>query len=235
MLNCPVCQAENDQYATVCTKCGGFLQNRIPNLDLFDIVWKIIESPRKAFHVITLAEHKNYALFLYVLTGITATFAGFWYFALGDRIGNILVIIFLATLIGVPVGILLCPLTSLVHWGMVKILGKNASIRTSLGTTSYALVPIIMSLILIMPIELLTFGSYLFTLNPPPITIKPVSYIVLLGLDGLLLGWSFLLQIIGTSIGSQLSLWKSILVSLVVYGVMVYGLKLGGEVALKMF
>jgi hypothetical protein len=235
MLNCPVCQTENDMYATVCTKCGSFLQNRIPNLDLFYIAWKVLESPRKAFHLITLAEHKNYVLFLYTLAGIAAAFAGFWYFTLGEVIGNILVLIFFALLIGIPLGLILCPVASLVHLVMVKILGKNVSFRISLGTTGYALVPIIISLLFVKPIELLTFGLYFFSVNPPPIAIKPVSYVVLIGFDGVLLVWSFLLLIVGTKIGCQLSVWKSTLVSAVVYVLILFGLTIGFESAVRMF
>ena len=94
MINCSVCQTENDEFSIVCKKCGGFLQNRVPNLDLFDVLWKIIESPRSAFRTIMLSEHKNYAVFLYSLIGIAITFAGFWQFKLGNRIENILLVIF---------------------------------------------------------------------------------------------------------------------------------------------
>ena len=158
MINCLVCQTENDEYSTICKKCGGFLQNRVPNLDLFDILWKIIESPKKAFRLIMLAEHKNYAVFLYTLSGIAITFAGFWHFKLGDRFENILLIIFLAILIGIPFGIALCPIVSSLHWGLSRLLGSKALFRNSLGITSYSLVPIVISLIFVLPIELLTFG-----------------------------------------------------------------------------
>jgi hypothetical protein len=235
MINCSVCQTENDQYSTVCKKCGGFLQNRVPNLDLFDVLWKIIENPRNAFRLIMLAEHKNYALFLYTLSGIAITFTGFWYFKLGDRFENILVLIFLSILIGIPLGIALCPIASSLHWGLSKILGNKASFRNSLGITSYSLTPIVISLLFVLPVELLTFGMYFFTFNPPPITIKPISYMLLIGLDIALTVWAWVILIIGTKVGNQISLWKSIVISSVVYGLIVIGLVAGGGYALKMF
>ena len=127
MIICSVCQTENDQFVSICKKCGGFLQNRIPNLDLFDVLWKIIETPRNAFRLIIRAEHKNYALFLYTLSGIAVTFAGFWHFKLGNRFENILLIIFPAILIGLLIGIALCPIASSLHWGLSKILGNKSS------------------------------------------------------------------------------------------------------------
>ncbi|MCX6121432.1 MAG: Yip1 family protein [Ignavibacteriales bacterium] len=235
MIKCSVCQTENDQYATICKKCGSFLQNRVPNLDLFDVLWKIIENPRDAFRLIMRAEHKNYAVFLYTLSGIAVTFAGFWHFKIGDRFENILVLIFLAILIGIPLGIVLCPIASSLHWGISKILGNKVSFRTSLGITSYSLTPIVLSLFLVLPLELLTFGMYFFTFNPPPITIKPILYILLIGLDFSLAVWAWVLLIIGTNVGNQISLWKSIVMSSVVYGLLVIGLVAGGGYVLKIF
>lgn len=234
MITCSVCQTENDQYSTICSKCGGFLQNRIPNLDLFDIVWKIIESPRTAFRLIMLAEHKNYAVFLYALTGIAITFAGFWHFKLGDRFENILLIIFLGILIGIPTGLVLSPIASSIHWGVTTILGNKTSFRKSLGITSYSLIPIILSLVLVLPIELLTFGMYFFTFNPPPITIKPILYMALIGFDGAVVVWAWILLIIGTKVGNQTSLWKSILISSLVYACIALGLLTGIEYVLRM-
>jgi hypothetical protein len=233
MINCTVCQTENDQYSTICKKCGSFLQNRIPNLDLFDVVWKTLESPKNAFRLIMIADHKNYALFLYSLLGIALTFASFWYFSFGERIDNILFIIFFGLVIGLPVGVAFCPIISTLHWGVSKILGNKRSFRDSLGITSYSFTPIIIALVFILPIELLTFGMYFFTFNPPPITIKPVLYMVLMGLNGVMVIWSWILLIIGTNVGNQISLWKSIGTSSVVYGVLICGVLIGGAWALR--
>jgi hypothetical protein len=181
------------------------------------------------------AEHKNYALFLYTLSGIAITFTGLWYFRLGERFDNILVLIFLGILIGIPFGIVLCPIASSLHWGLSKMLGARTSFRTSLGIISYSLMPIIITLVFVLPIELLTFGMYFFTFNPPPITIKPVLYILLVGLDIALAVWAWILLIIGTNVGNQISLLKSTLISSFVYGLIVIGLVAGGGYALKMF
>ena len=235
MINCSVCQTENNQYSTICKKCGGFLQNRLPNLDLFDVLWKIIESPRNAFRLIMIAEHKNYAVLLYTMSGIAITFTGFWYFKLGERYDNILLIIILAITIGIPFGVALCPIATSLHWGLSRILGNKTSFRNSLGITSYSLSPIILSLVFVLPIELLTFGMYFFTSNPPPITIKPILYMVLVGLNVALLLWAWILLIIGTNVGYQISLLKSMIVSTVMYGLILFVLVAAAEYALKIF
>jgi len=235
MIICSVCQKENDQYATICRECGGFLQNRVPNLDLFDTLWRIIENPREAFRLIMIAEHKNYVLLLYTLCGISVAFTGFWYFRIGDRFENIMLIIFWALLIGVPFGIILCPIVSTFHWILSKLIGGKASFRTSMGITGYALTPITISLLFLLPIELMTFGMYFFTFNPHPIAIKPASYIVLIGLNTVTILWAFLLLIIGTNVGNQISLWKSLLIVAILYGLVLSGIKFGGEYSLGLF
>ncbi|RPI04482.1 MAG: YIP1 family protein [Ignavibacteriae bacterium] len=235
MITCSVCQAENDQYVTICKQCGGYLQNRVPNLDLFDVLWKIIENPKNAFQLIVRSEHKNYAVFLYTLSGIALSFAGLWHFKLGDRFENILLIIFLAILIGIPMGLVLSPIASSLHWMISKILGCKTSFRNSLGITSYSLTPVVLSLFFVLPVELLTFGMYLFTFNPPPITVKPMPYVILIGFDGLLTLWSWVLLIIGTKVGNQTSWWKSVTISALVYGIILGGLLSVGEYTISRF
>ncbi|MBI4428942.1 MAG: YIP1 family protein [Ignavibacteriales bacterium] len=212
MITCPVCHSENDNYATVCHKCKAFLQNRIPNLDLFETVWGVVESPRATFHNITLAEHKNYSVFLFTLFGISLSFTGFWYFRLGNRFETLLELMMWALGTGVLVGfglLLVLPITY--HMG-AKVLGGKTRFRSSLGLLSYSVVPIAASLFFVLPVELLTFGMYLFTANPHPHTIKPVSYIALLSFDVGVSLWSIVLAVLATSVGHQISLIKAILV-----------------------
>ena len=234
MINCSVCQTENDQYSTVCKKCGGFLQNRVPNLDLFDMLWKVIENSKLAFQLIMRAEHKNYAVLLYTVTGIAITFAAFWQFRLGNLFENIILLIFFALLIGIPLGLAVCPIASSIHWGVSKILNCKTSFRNSLGITSYSLIPIVISFLVVLPIELLTFGMYFFTFNPPPVTIKPLLYMVLIGFDIAFTAWAWILLIIGTKVGNQTSMWKSVVISSMVFGLIIGGVLIGGGFVLKM-
>jgi len=89
-------------------------------------------------------------------------------------------------------------------------------------------------MVVVLPVELLTFGMYFFTFNPPPITIKPISYVLLIGLDVVLTIWAWFLMIIGTNVGNQISVWKSILISSLVYGFILWGIVMWGNVALKL-
>jgi len=215
MITCGVCKAENDEFAIVCVKCRSYIQNRIPNLDFFDTVWKVIESPRRAFHDITLAEHKNYSLLLFALFGIGLSLTGFWYFRLGSRFESLLDMLAEATVIGVGLGLFSAGLFTLIFELMVKILRGKGAVRNSLGILAYSTTPISLTLALILPIELLTFGMYLFTSNPSPYSMKPGMYIALVAFDSVMALWAFLLSVVGTSVAKQLSLARSFLAIIV--------------------
>ena len=211
MIKCTVCLAENDEFAITCEKCKAFLQNRVPNLDLFNMGWNVLESPRQAFRTITIAEHKNYALFLFSLFGVSMAFTGFWYFRLGTRFVTLIDLIPAALGSGVILGLLASAIITGIYYGFAKLLGGTASFRTSMGVIGYSLTPISLSLFFVLPIELLTFGMYLFTSNPHPYTMKPASYIVLLGFDAIVSIWSIVLATVGTMVSQRMSLIKSMI------------------------
>lgn len=224
MITCPVCLAENDDFATTCTKCKAFLQNRVPNLDLFQTAWKILESPRATFRQIVLAEHKNFSLLLFALFGINLSFTAFWYFKLGSRFDTLLDLLPWALLIGLGLGAVTAVVLTLAYHVVARILGGAGGWKDSMALLAYSLIPIAISLLILLPIELLTFGMYFFTSNPPPYTLKPVSYVLLVGIEALLALWSFILVIVGTKVGHRLGVLKSILVVVLTVGLFGGGL-----------
>jgi len=197
-MHCPVCQARNDDFATTCTACGGFLQNRVPNLDLFDTVWTMLESPGKAFRRIGLAEHKNYAVALFMAFGIGCAFGLIWIFRAGEMFESLFQLIIWSLLAGAVLGIVMHPVVAGIYWLATRALGGRRRYRQALGVVAYALSPSILTVIFVLPVELLTFGIYLFTGNPHPYTIKPVSYLILIGLDAIGVLWSVALLAYGT-------------------------------------
>jgi hypothetical protein len=209
MITCGVCKTENDEFAVICRNCKSYIQNRIPNLDFFETVWKVIESPRGAFHAITLAEHKNYSLLLFALFGVGLSFTGFWYFQLGSRFESILDLLAIACAIGIALGFICAFLFTFLFDFAVRILGGKGNLRNSMGVLAYATTPISLSLALVLPVELLTFGMYLFTSNPNPYTIKPGIYVTLISFDCLMALWALGLSVVGTSVSKQFSLVKS--------------------------
>lgn len=205
MIKCPVCLADNDAFAITCTSCKGYLQDRVPNLNLFEMGWKVLESPRKAFRTITLAEHKNYVLFLYSMFGVSFSFTAFWYLRLGRFYETLLDLIPWAFGAGIAFGLVALFVLSAVYHGLARIVGGSSGYRNSVASLGYSLTPIVISFFLVLPIELLTFGMYFFTWNPDPYTLNPVSYVVLIGFDVVVVLWSLWLAVLGTRVSHQLS------------------------------
>ncbi len=205
MITCPLCNVTNDEFATVCTHCHGFLQNRIPHLDLFDTAWGILENPQKTFRAITLAQHKSYAYTLFAFFGIGLFFALIYFLRLGDRFDSLLQLIILSILCGTALGCCLAPIFSLLHYQMIKIARGQGHFKESLAVSAYSLVPILLSIIFILPIEISAFGMYFFTSNPPPAAINPGLYFILIGINISCILWTVVLFVLGTKISFCLS------------------------------
>ena len=214
MLRCPSCQFENDAYALICTNCRGYLQNRVPNLDLFDTVWGVVESPVKTFRRIALAEHKNYALALFWGVGTGAAFALMWYHRLGRVFDTIPALLG----VGVAAGLVLGPILAVLMPGaaqlVLRMMGVKARFRNSLAALAYSSSPVILSVVLILPVELAVFGMYMFTWNPSPYALKPVAYVTLVALDSLLSLWAVALGAVGLKVVHQVGWGKAIATTL---------------------
>ncbi len=216
-MQCLICKEENDEFAVTCRSCKAFLQNRVPNLDLFKTAWKVLESPRKVFHTIALAEHKNYSFVLFLLFGIALSFTGFWLFQWGTYFTTLLDLLPVAVGLGLVLGLLSTLLLTAIYHLSVKMVGGSNSLRNSWATLAYATTPIALTLILLLPIELMTFGMYLFTSNPHPYTLKPLSYVVLTGLDAVFVLWSLGLVSVGTMVVHRIPMVRAGLATLMTF------------------
>jgi hypothetical protein len=117
----------------------------------------------------------------------------------------------------------------LLYYAFAKLLGGKATLRSSLALLAYSLVPIVLSLFLVLPIELLTFGMYLFTSNPHPYVLKPFSYLMLVGFDAVVTAWSIFLVIIGGMVAHRLTFAKSALAAALTLGVVCGAFILGSQ------
>lgn len=219
MIACPICSRENNDLAVICVQCGGYLQSRVPTLDLFPTMWQIIESPTRATKKIALAEHKNYSFILSAFVGIAVVYALLWLFNLGERFDNLMYLLFTGILLGPGIGITFLLLLSFVLYFVSRLLKGEVAFKNIYAVTTYAFVPIIFSLVFVFPIEIMTFGLFFFASNPSPLIIKPFSYIVMTGFNGLTALWSFVLLVLGLRTANNFSLWKSILATLLSLGV----------------
>jgi hypothetical protein len=222
MIVCPVCTHVNDDFAIKCISCGSYIQDRVPTLDFFSTMWLIIESPKQAFKKIILAEHKNYVLFLGLFLGIAAAFALLWAKKSGDNFDNLFPVLLFGTFLGVAICIPLFYALVILLYGIAKSIGGKGGLRETYAITGWSLVPIMLSVVFILPLALATLGLFLFSTNPSAYEVKPIVTSVLMGLHGALVLWSIILAAKGISLLHKLNIILSLIVVLCVCGAVAY-------------
>jgi len=222
MISCPVCQTQNHHLAVKCKSCGGYIQTKIENLDLFTTAWNVLERPSHAFHTIAVAQHKNYSVIIPAISGVAITFFYFWIVKAGEATNSLINFLAAGLAVSPFVGIATSLIIALLLKLTVIATGRHVSFRNAFSVIAYTQIPLVISVILVFPLELMTFGLFFFTTNPSPYQLKPIPYMLLIGLDGLFTFWSFLLVWFGirklTDGGRLYSFLVYCMVSLVITG-----------------
>ncbi|MFA6457180.1 MAG: YIP1 family protein [Bacteroidota bacterium] len=167
------------------------------------MIWLIIESPSQAFKKIIIAEHKNFVLVLSLFLGIGAMFALMWADKSGNSFDNLFPLLLFGTFIGLVIAIPLFFLLAGVTYGAAAIAGGKASFKETYGIIGWSLVPVMLSVVFVLPLEMSSMGLVFFSTNPSALEVKPVVASVMLGLDGLFVLWSILLASLGISIAHR--------------------------------
>ena len=208
MILCPVCGKGNGDLAVTCFSCRGYLQSKVDALDLFATAWAVIESPTKAFRKIALATHKNYTLLLASLFGIAWTYSAFWISNAAALVPNLFVLMVTGILVGPLLGIFcLLGVVTVALWSGRRI-GGQANFRNLLALTAYSMIPLILSLIFILPVDIAVFGLAFFGSPPTPRELKPMIYGVLLALHSGMFAWTLCLMVLSASVAHGVSHWK---------------------------
>jgi len=228
MIACTVCGTQNDEFAVVCVSCKSFLQMKVDNLNLFETLWSLMETPRIAFRRIALARHKNYVILLSCLLGVAIVYSVIWFKSLGTRFPDFGMLVGTGLVAGPFVGVLFTYLFSLLLHTVGRVLGGKGTYRNVRAAAVYASAPIVYSLVIVFPIEIALFGPYFFTGNPPPLVINPVAYIALLGFDGAAVLWSLALLIEGAVVVNGFSRKRAAMLAAIMLSLTslaVYGLR----------
>ncbi len=210
MIYCSVCAHANDDLDSICASCGSFIQDRIPNLDFFVTFWLLVESPTDAFTTIVRAEHKNYVLVLMFFLGIALAFSLLWVRHAGNEFDNLIYLILLGCVLGVLLAYPSGMSSVCVLHLLVKLFGGKGSIQNTYAVFGWALIPIMATVCIVLPIELASIGLRLFSTNPSPWDVKPIVYFVLLTIDAIAVIWSVNLARVGLSIAHKISPWRSL-------------------------
>ncbi|MEG8947381.1 hypothetical protein [Rosettibacter firmus] len=201
VILCSNCNYENPFYALICKNCKAFLRTKIPNIDLWITIGKLIESPKLAFENIIHAEHKNYLLTLIFLS---VTKISINLFTLNNIINfcessAYLKDILFISLYAIMLFIIMTTLITLSN-NFFKL--KNR-FKDNIAIYTFSFIPIIFSLMILTPVEYAIFGNYWFTSNPSPLIIKKVPAYILYFIEAIFILWSYLLFIISSFVQTR--------------------------------
>jgi hypothetical protein len=198
VLVCNNCGTENPFYSYICTNCKSFLRSKVANIDLWSTLWNLLDSPVQTSETIIHAEHKNFVGSILTLAGIKIGLS-FLIIAnalklFGDEIDEPFNFILISAIIFV--------LTLLVISSVVTAINKSTGIvnrvKDNIALFAYSFLPIVLTLIVLTPIQLALYGIYWFTFNPSPILFKPMASYIIYFIEGLFFLWSLILLIVST-------------------------------------
>ncbi len=220
MIVCPICGNGNHHLADTCVSCGSFLQTRVENLDLFSTLGRLIESPRKTFHVIGVARHKNYATMLAMAAGWPLLFTVFWAASAGEYAPSFLHLLVAGIATGPFFGLLCTLLLAVALFLVGRCFRVRVGFRNSVAMAAYAATPMLFVLLFLLPVVFLSFGLYFFTKAPSPQVLRPFSFYAITALGGASYAWYFLLAVLSLRAIGGAAWWRAFAVAALSFGVL---------------
>ena len=194
---CSNCGTENPFHKYTCTNCKAYLRERVFNLDLWQLMGMLIESPVKAFNRVIQSEHKNFILLIALLFSVKAFIDSRFISILLSGENNLRLSLLPSLLISAAAGYTVIWMYTVILFLVNKMSGLKSRLRDNNAVLIYSLIPYTFALVILFPIELITFGQYLFSDNPSPFMLKPTIAYTLLAFEGLLILWSMFLSVTG--------------------------------------
>ncbi|MBI1939537.1 MAG: hypothetical protein HYS25_15615 [Ignavibacteriales bacterium] len=220
VIICSNCTAENPFYSLTCKECNSYLRSRVPNIDLWATISKILYAPITTAETLIQTDHKNFVVSLMILAGIKLSlFVAAYYNSIfaEDTNKNIFVVL----IFGILFFCAAVSFISLIVTMINKLFGLKTRFKDNLTIYVYSYLPTILLLVFLTPIYFALFGIYWFSFNPSPFMIKPTSAYVLAAFEGVFFLWSMFLSITSTYAQSKSGLY-SLLVGLSFNSVVVY-------------
>lgn len=195
VIVCSNCNSENSFYKLNCSSCGALLRGKTVNIDLWSTIWKIFESPRKAFETIIFSEHKNFAVFILFLVSVkifinTLSFGNLLKINASGSINGVLQMVLVIIVL-----LIYFNLFSIIAKGILELAGIETRFRDNISILTFSLVPYLIGLTILFPVEYALFGSHWLMFNPSPLMLKGTAAMVLFGIEGLLVLWGVFLSI----------------------------------------
>jgi hypothetical protein len=190
-LTCKNCSAENPFYQLTCISCSAYLREKVFNIDLWNVLITLIESPSKAYARIIHSEHKNFVFLILFLASIKLSINSIYLSLslLGERHlpQNFFVLLFI-TIIYLSLSVII---SSLLYKSFVK---NKTRFMDNFSIIIYSLFPHAFALILLLPIELILFGYTIFSVNPSAFIIKETLAYTMLGFETIFILWALFLS-----------------------------------------
>jgi len=207
-VKCKSCGHENALFRLNCELCNNYLRARVWNINLWHNIRLLIESPSKAFQDIIWSEHKNFILFIVMITSIKFMVDSFYLNMIVGNTGFLIKSLFKNYIL------IIVELTALLFFFVFSVFYVNKLFlietrkKDILAITTYSFIPSIFALLFLFTVELILFGGYLFSVNPLPTLIKPVLAYFLISLEILVIIWSVFLLYSGFYILTGLKLYS---------------------------
>ena len=195
-VTCKNCSAENPLYNHICSNCKYYIRDKIPNIDIWETIGLIIESPLKSFQRIIFSEHKNFVVFLTLFFALRILIVTRFISLLGNDFTSSTTPIIL-TYVMILLGLTLVLITFFVSIGFtLKKMDYSIRIKDLYSVYMYSSILNIFSIVILFPIQLIVFGDYLFSTNPNPFQVKPILAYILAGFEIGIVIWSLILNYI---------------------------------------
>lgn len=184
MTKCRICNADNRDLSVRCASCGSILQDSVKALDLFSTVINIWRYPDSTLRKVVLASHRNYALLLAALEGIGLSFLTLYIVKAADIYSiDFTRLLVTGIVIGIVVFLPAVYFFSVLSYFTLRVKRTGATVRGYIAGIVYSLHPIALGAVFLVPMEVAVFGSFIFSNNPPPQVINPLSFYFLAIVD----------------------------------------------------
>lgn len=205
---CKNCSHENPLYAYKCESCKSYLRERIFNIDLWNIIGQLIENPLNAFKQIIFSENKTFIIFLTLLIALKNLIVSRFFSVpkIGADGASTSLLVSFAIILAIT--ILVLSFYTLFHFLILKKNNKKLRLKDIYSITVYAFVPYLFGLFLVFPVELIVFGSTLFSNNPYVFHVKATPAYLLIGFEIILFIWSLVLIYKGHLVQSASKLYS---------------------------
>jgi hypothetical protein len=217
-LICKNCSTENPFFLLTCRSCSAYLRDKVSNIDLWDVLIKLIESPSAAYARIIHAEHKNFIFLILFLASVKLSINTiFISLALHkeNQVSQNFILLLLIIIGLTSLSLIICSLL------YQKFLKNKTRFRDNFAILSYSLFPHVFALIILFPIELIIFGYTVFSVNPSPFIIKEFVAYTMLGFEGLFIIWAMFLSFM--AFRRQSDSLNIVFVFTLLFNILIYG------------